>query len=46
VKTEIFQRKILTHRKRIAGGFYAYDHTEETKKIGSLCSGKTDSKGS
>jgi hypothetical protein len=45
VKTEIFQRKILTHRKRMAGGFYSYDHTEETKKVGSLCSGKTDSKG-
>jgi hypothetical protein len=45
VKTDIFQRKIFTHRKKIAGGFYAYDHTEETKKIGSLCSGKTDSKG-
>jgi uncharacterized protein YfaS (alpha-2-macroglobulin family) len=45
VKTEIFQRKILTHRKRIAGGFYAYDHTEETRKLASLCSGVTDSKG-
>ncbi|KPK94988.1 MAG: hypothetical protein AMJ94_00650 [Deltaproteobacteria bacterium SM23_61] len=45
VETEIFQRRIFTHRKRIAGGFYAYDHTEETKKVASLCSGKTDSKG-
>ncbi|MCX5918230.1 MAG: MG2 domain-containing protein [Deltaproteobacteria bacterium] len=45
VKTEIFQRKIFTHRKRIAGGFYSYDHTEETQKVASLCSGKTDSKG-
>jgi uncharacterized protein YfaS (alpha-2-macroglobulin family) len=45
VKTELFQRKILTHRKRIAGGFYAYDHTEETGKIGPLCSGETDSMG-
>ena len=45
VQTDIFQRKVFTHRKRIAGGFYAYDHTEETKQVGSLCSGKTDSKG-
>jgi uncharacterized protein YfaS (alpha-2-macroglobulin family) len=45
VKADLFQRKVLTHRKRIAGGFYAYDHTEETKKVGALCSGTTDSKG-
>jgi uncharacterized protein YfaS (alpha-2-macroglobulin family) len=45
VKADLFQRKILTHRKRIAGGFYAYDHTEETRRIGPLCSGKTDRQG-
>jgi len=45
VKAELFQQKTYSHRKRIAGGFYAYDHTEETRKIGPICSGKTDARG-
>ena len=45
VKTDLFQRKTLTHRKRLVGGFYAYDHVEETKKLGTFCMGETDSRG-
>jgi alpha-2-macroglobulin len=45
VKADLFQQKTFSHRKRIAGGFYAYDHTEETRKIGPICSGKTDARG-
>ena len=45
VKVELFQRQTLTHRKRLVGGFYAYEHSVETKRIASLCAGKTDSKG-
>jgi alpha-2-macroglobulin len=45
VKVDLFERKIYTHRKRLVGGFYAYDHSTETKRIVSLCEGKTDSKG-
>jgi uncharacterized protein YfaS (alpha-2-macroglobulin family) len=45
VKSELFQRKTYTHRKRIPGGFYSYDHTEEIRRISSLCSGKTDAQG-
>jgi uncharacterized protein YfaS (alpha-2-macroglobulin family) len=45
VKSELFQRKTYTHRKRITGGFYSYDHSEEIHKIAPLCSGKTDARG-
>jgi len=45
VKVHLFERKIYTHRKRLVGGFYAYEHTVETKKITTLCEGKTDKKG-
>ena len=45
VKIDLFQRKTYTHRKRLVGGFYAYEHSTEIKKIGSLCEGTTDSKG-
>jgi len=45
VKVELFERKIYSHRKRLVGGFYAYEHTTEIKKVITLCEGKTDSKG-
>ena len=40
VKVDLYERKNYSHRKRIVGGFYAYDHTEETKKITSVCAGR------
>jgi len=45
VEVELFERKTYTHRKRLVGGFYAYEHSTEIKKVGALCAGKTDSKG-
>jgi hypothetical protein len=45
VKVGLFERKIYSHRKRLVGGFYAYEHTTEIKKVVTLCEGKTDSKG-
>ena len=41
VKADLFERKTYTHRKRLVGGFYAYEHSTETKKIATLCTGKT-----
>jgi len=32
-------------RKRLVGGFYAYDNRTEVKDLGNLCSGKTDDRG-
>jgi uncharacterized protein YfaS (alpha-2-macroglobulin family) len=45
VKVDLFERKTYSHRKRLVGGFYAYEHSTETKKIATLCEGKTDSRG-
>ncbi|HEY1996039.1 alpha-2-macroglobulin family protein [Paraburkholderia sp.] len=38
-------RITTTSRKRMVGGFYAYDNHTETKDLGSLCSGKSDDHG-
>ena len=33
VKVDLFEKKNYSHRKRLVGGFYAYEHTEQTKKL-------------
>ena len=38
-------RIVTTSRKRMVGGFYTYDNKTEIKDIGSVCSGKSDSRG-
>jgi uncharacterized protein YfaS (alpha-2-macroglobulin family) len=45
VKIELYERKRLSHRKRLAGGFYAYDHSVATRRVQALCEGRTDSGG-
>ena len=45
VRVDVFKSSIMSNRKRLVGGFYAYDHTEEVKRLGSLCSGSTDAHG-
>jgi uncharacterized protein YfaS (alpha-2-macroglobulin family) len=40
-----FARITTSSRKRMVGGFYAYDNHTETKDLGSLCSGKSDDHG-
>ncbi len=45
VKAEMFQRKTYSHRKRLVGGFYAYEHFSETKRLATACEGATDRKG-
>jgi uncharacterized protein YfaS (alpha-2-macroglobulin family) len=45
VNAVLFQRETLSHRKRTVGGFYSYEHSVETKKIGALCTGRTDTQG-
>jgi hypothetical protein len=34
--------QIVSTRKRMVGGFYAYDNRTEVKDLGTLCSGSTD----
>lgn len=38
-------RIVTTSRKRMVGGFYTYDNQSQTKELGSVCSGKSDSRG-
>jgi len=35
----------ITTRKRMVGGFYAYDNRKEVKDLGTLCTGTADAKG-
>ena len=35
----------ISTRKRLVGGFYAYDNRTEVKDLGALCSGSTDDRG-
>jgi uncharacterized protein YfaS (alpha-2-macroglobulin family) len=37
--------QLITTRKRIVGGFYAYDNRIDVKDLGPLCSGTTDEHG-
>ncbi len=45
VRVDIFSRLQYSYRKRLIGGFYAYENTQETKLAGELCSGVTDELG-
>ncbi len=45
VTVRVFKRSTYSHRRRITGGFYAFDNTTETKEIGEHCKGKTDANG-
>ncbi|MFQ3573514.1 MAG: MG2 domain-containing protein [Thermodesulfovibrionales bacterium] len=45
VKVEIFKKRFYSHRKRLIGGFYSYEHLIETKRLKDVCSGKTDHRG-
>ena len=45
VAVDFFQRNSYSHRRRLLGGFYAYENTSEIVKLGQACAGKTDAKG-
>ena len=34
VRTDAFKREYYSHRRRLIGGFYAYEHDDETKRVG------------
>ncbi len=44
-RTDAFKRETYSHRRRLIGGFYAYDHGSETRRVGDLCAGTTDAHG-
>ena len=45
VEVTLYQRNVMSHRKRLVGGFYSYDHSTEIKRIGTFFKGKTDAQG-
>ncbi len=45
VQVELFVSDTYSHRKRLVGGFYAYEHIRETKRQGVICEGQTNAKG-
>lgn len=45
VSVEALQREYFSHRRRLLGGFYAFENRSEIKSLGPLCQGTTDSKG-
>ncbi len=45
VNVGLFTRQHFSHRKRLVGGFYAYEHVTEIKSGGEICAGVTDEKG-
>lgn len=45
VSIDIFERKSYSSRRRVLGGFYAYDSVTETRKVGEGCGGTTDARG-
>ncbi len=45
VAADAFRRETYSHRRRLIGGFYAYEHGSETKRLGALCEGMSDAHG-
>ncbi len=45
VRVDLLEQKAYSHRKRLVGGFYAYEHVQETRRLGELCRGVTGPKG-
>jgi hypothetical protein len=45
VAVDFLKRVTYSHRRRLVGGFYAYEHSSEIKRVGEACSGTTDARG-
>ncbi len=45
VTVNLFSKETYSYRKRLIGGFYAYDNSRETKQLAADCSGTTDAQG-
>lgn len=45
VESDIFSVRTYSHRKRLIGGFYAYENTREVKRVAAGCSGETNGSG-
>ena len=45
VQVDVYSRRVITARRRLIGGFYAYDNQEEVKKLSTGCRTSTDKLG-
>ncbi len=45
IEVSLLENRFFSHRKRLVGGFYAYDHSEKIQRLGVVCTGVTDAKG-
>ncbi len=45
LQVQAIARTTTTSRKRMVGGFYSYDNQTTTKDLGTVCTGKSDSRG-
>lgn len=45
IKVEAYKKTYYSHRKRLIGGFYSYEHLTDIKKIKEVCRGKTNDSG-
>ncbi|WP_313669687.1 alpha-2-macroglobulin family protein [Sandarakinorhabdus sp.] len=45
ISVRLFAREILSTRKRLVGGFYAYDNARETRELKATCSASSDDRG-
>lgn len=45
IEVKAISRITTTSRKRMVGGFYTYDNKTETKDLGTVCGGRSDSRG-
>ena len=45
VRVDLYSRQVLTARRRLIGGFYAYDNQMKTTKLSQGCAAMTDAQG-
>jgi uncharacterized protein YfaS (alpha-2-macroglobulin family) len=45
VHVDAFRHRFYSHRKRVVGGFYVYEHVDETRRIGRFCDARTGADG-
>lgn len=45
IEVQLYSREVLTARRRLIGGFYAYDNQARTTKLSDTCSATTDKQG-
>jgi hypothetical protein len=45
VESDLYAARSYSHRKRLIGGFYAYENVREVKRVGAGCAGVTDARG-